>query len=258
MPLTETLTFKIEQAAALIHRAQQGGVLTGAGISTPSGIPDFRSPKSGLWQQHNPLEVASLSAFRHHPERFFAWVHPLLENIVTAQPNAAHYAIAALQQTGHFTGVITQNIDGLHQKAGSAGVIEVHGSLATVTCIQCYRTYESLQFLPDFLKKGIIPRCPHCGGILKPDVVLFGEQLPWQAWEAAERLAHHCDLCLVAGSSLAVMPVARLPIEAARRGAALIIINQTPTYLDKRADVVLHGDVAVILPALAQKVQEHG
>ncbi len=254
MSSADPLTFQIEQAAALIRQARRGGVLTGAGISTPSGIPDFRSPHSGLWQQHDPLEVASLSAFRHHPEHFFTWVRPLLESILAAEPNAAHRAIAQMQHAGHFAGIITQNIDGLHQKAGSTEVIEVHGSLTTATCTQCYRVYESAQFLPDFMEKGTLPRCPHCGGVLKPDVVLFGEQLPWQAWEAAERLARECDLCLVAGSSLAVMPVARLPIEAARQGAALIIVNQTPTYLDERADVVLRGDVAEVLPRITEKV----
>ncbi len=254
MPLTSETEFLIAQAVALIRRARRGVVLTGAGISTPSGIPDFRSPSSGLWAQHDPLEVASLQAFRHHPDRFFAWVRPLLETILQAEPNAAHRAVASLEHAGHFAGVVTQNIDGLHQKAGSQRVVEVHGSLDTATCTQCYRTYSSADFLPAFLETGEVPRCPHCGGVLKPDVVLFGEQLPWQAWEEAQALARESDLMLIAGSSLAVMPVARLPVEAANHGAAVIIVNQTPTYMDARADVVLQGDVADILPAIAEQV----
>lgn len=254
MPLTSDTEFLVAQAAALIRRARRGVVLTGAGISTPSGIPDFRSPSSGLWSRHDPLEVASLSAFRHHPERFFEWVRPLLATILEAEPNAAHRAVAALESAGHFAGVVTQNIDGLHQKAGSGRVVEIHGSLETLTCTQCYRTYPSAEFLPAFLESGQMPRCPHCGGVLKPDVVLFGEQLPWQAWEDAQRLAHESDLMLIAGSSLAVMPVARLPVEAANHGASVIIVNQTPTYMDARADVVLHGDVADLLPAIAEQV----
>ena len=254
MPLTAESDILVARAAALIRRARRGVVLTGAGMSTPSGIPDFRSPSGGLWAQHNPLEVASLTAFRHHPERFFAWVRPLLETMLRAEPNAAHRAVAALGQAGHLAGVVTQNIDGLHQKAGSEKVVEVHGSLETATCTQCYRTYRSADFLPAFLENGEVPRCPHCGGVLKPDVVLFGEQLPWQAWEAAQTLARQSDVMLIAGSSLAVMPVARLPVEAADRGASIIVINQTPTYMDARADVVLHGDVADLLPAIAARV----
>jgi NAD-dependent deacetylase len=178
----------------------------------------------------------------------------LLETILQAEPNAAHRAVAALEQAGHFSGVVTQNIDGLHQRAGSKRVVEVHGSLETATCTQCYRTYSSADFLPAFLESGEVPRCPHCGAVLKPDVVLFGEQLPWQAWEEAQTMARQSDLMLIAGSSLAVMPVARLPVEAANHGAAVIIVNQTPTYMDARADVVLQGDVADILPAIAEEV----
>ncbi len=254
MPITDRLDQQLDQAAHLIRQARRGVVLSGAGISTPSGIPDFRSKNSGLWQRHNPMEVASLTAFRHQPERFFAWVRPLLRDIVNAQPNAAHRAIAALQQAGHIHSIITQNIDGLHQKAGAQRVIEVHGSLETATCTECYRTFPSSEFLDDFLERNVTPHCPACGGLLKPNVVLFGEQLPWQTWQQAEETARSSDLMLIAGSSLAVMPVARLPVEAANHGAAIIIVNQTPTYMDARADVVLRGNVADILPQLTQRI----
>jgi len=254
MPTNNDLSQRLDQAARILRQARHGVVLSGAGISTPSGIPDFRSADSGLWQHHNPMEVASLTAFRHHPERFFQWVRPLLHTILDARPNAAHQALVDLQKAGYLHGIITQNIDSLHQKAGSHPVIEVHGSLETATCTACYRTFPSSTFLQDFLAQGNLPLCPTCGGLLKPDVVLFGEQLPWQTWEEAERMARASDVMLIAGSSLAVAPVARLPVEAANRGAAIIIVNQTPTYMDPRADVVLRGDVADILPQLAERV----
>jgi len=247
---------QIAQAARLIAKAKNGVIITGAGISTPSGIPDFRSRGSGLWEKHNPMEVASLVAFRHHPARFFAWVRPLLADILAAKPNPAHYALAEMQKAGHFSAVVTQNIDGLHQKAGSSNVLEVHGSLDTATCTMCYRTYQAKQFIPKFLETGEIPKCPHCGGILKPNVVLFGEALPWQVWQKAQEAVRAADLVLVAGSSLEVMPVARLPVEAAMRDVPVIIVNKTPTYMDVRADIVLRGDVAEILPEIAEAVRQ--
>ena len=250
----DSLEDLIGEAATYIRHAKRGVVLTGAGISTPSGIPDFRSTGSGLWDRFDPMEVASLMAFRYHPERFFEWVRPLLRGILAAQPNPAHIALAQLEQAGYFHTIITQNIDGLHQKAGAQHVLEVHGTLETATCTQCFRTYPSDQFMESFLETGEIPRCPECGGILKPDVVLFGEQLPWKVWSEAEKAARQCDLMFVAGSSLEVTPVAQLPLVAAQNGAALIIVNHTPTYIDIRADVVLRGDVADIIPRIAQAV----
>ena len=250
----ESLETLIHEAAAYLQHARRAVALTGAGISTPSGIPDFRSTGSGLWDRYDPMEVASLMTFRHHPERFFAWVRPLLQDILAAQPNPAHMALAQLEQAGQIHTIITQNIDGLHQKAGSRHVLEVHGTLETLTCTQCFRTYPSREFLPAFLETGAIPRCPACGAILKPDVVLFGEQLPWKVWQEAEQAARSCDLMLVAGSSLEVTPVANLPLIAAQSGAALIIVNHTPTYIDIRADVVIRGDVAHVLPRIAEAV----
>ncbi len=252
----DSLEDLIREAAIYLRHARRVVALTGAGISTPSGIPDFRSTGSGLWDRYNPMEVASLMAFRHHPERFFAWVRPLVQGILEAQPNPAHVALARLEQAGHLHTLITQNIDGLHQRAGSQRVLEVHGTLSTATCTQCFRTVPSAQFISAFLETGEIPRCPTCGGILKPDVILFGEQLPWKVWQQAEEAARTCDLMLVAGSSLEVTPVARLPLLAAQSGAALIVINHTPTYIDIRADVVLRGDVAHILPRIAEQVLE--
>lgn len=244
----------VTQAAELIRAAQRGVVLTGAGISTPSGIPDFRTPGSGLWSRYNPMEVASLSAFRHTPGKFYAWMRPLARTILEARPNPAHLAVARLEEAGHIQGVITQNIDGLHQKAGSRQVWEVHGSLDRLTCVRCYRQVNSREVIDRYLEQGEVPHCPQCGAVLKPDVVLFEEQLPYQTWRAAEEACATCDLMLVAGSSLEVVPVAGLPMRVIERGAPLIIINNSRTYINGRADVVIHEDVAVVLPKVLEKV----
>lgn len=244
----------IEYAAELLKKARRAVVLTGAGLSTPSGIPDFRSEGTGLWSRDEPLEVASLITFRTNPTQFFRWFHPLASQIFNAKPNPAHAAIAELELKGRIQTVITQNIDMLHQKAGSRNVIEMHGTLGTLSCTQCYRQQGHEAYLPAFIESGTIPHCPHCGAILKPDVILFGEQLPQKAWFEAQRAARGCDLMLVVGSSLEVLPVAGLPMQAIDRGAHLIIINNSDTYLNVRADVVLREDVATILPAISERV----
>jgi NAD-dependent deacetylase len=244
----------IEDAAILIRKAERAVVLTGAGISTPSGIPDFRSEGSGLWAHDEPMEVASLNIFRTAPERFFNWFQPLAAQIFNAQPNAAHLALAEFEKAGHVRTVLTQNIDGLHQKAGSKNVVELHGTLQTFTCANCFKQFEAGPFLQAYVETGKIPQCPNCSGILKPDVILFGEQLPQSAWYEAQRAARQCDLIVVAGSSLEVLPVARLPMQALDRGAHLVIINNTPTYLNVRADVIIMDDVATTLPKIAKRV----
>jgi len=244
----------IHYASKLIRTSRRGVVLSGAGISTPSGIPDFRSEGSGLWHRYNPMEVASLSAFRYRPEKFFAWMRPLALDIIQALPNPAHFALARLEQAGYLDTVITQNIDSLHQRAGSRNVLEVHGGLRTLTCIGCYQKYDSSDYIEPYLETGEIPHCTSCYSILKPDVVLFEEQLPYDTWREAEDASRICDLMLVAGSSLEVVPVAGLPLRAVENNARLIIVNQTATYMDERADVVLHEDVADVLPHIAEEV----
>ena len=244
----------IEDAAVLIRKAERAVVLTGAGISTPSGIPDFRSEGTGLWSRDEPLEVASLSTFRTTPERFFQWFQPLASQIFLAEPNPAHLALAEFERAGHLRTIITQNIDGLHQKAGSQHVIEMHGTLSTLSCTSCFKKFEASPFIQPYIETGKIPTCLSCNGILKPDVILFGEQLPQSAWYEAQRAARQCDLMVVAGSSLEVLPVAGLPMQALDRGAHLIIINNTPTYLNVRADIVILDDVATIIPEIAKRV----
>lgn len=243
----------IQDAAELVRKAKRAVALTGAGISTPSGIPDFRSEGTGLWSRDEPLEVASLSTFRTAPERFFEWFRPLAGQIFYAKANAAHRALAQLEKAGHIQTIITQNIDALHQKAGSTCVVETHGTMRTLTCTNCYQGFEAEPYLKPFIEDGKIPFCSHCKGILKPDVILFGEQLPHSAWIQAQRAARQCDLMLVAGSSLEVLPVAGLPMQALDRGAHLIVVNNTPTYVNVRADVVILEDVASVLPEIAKR-----
>jgi len=243
----------LEDVVELFRKANRVVVLTGAGISTPSGIPDFRSEGTGLWSRDEPMEFASLSTFRTHPEKFFNWFRPLAGQIFYAQPNAAHCALVELEKLGGTQTIITQNIDMLHQKAGSKHVIEMHGTLQTLTCTRCYKKYESTGFVKSFIEDGTIPLCGNCNGILKPDVILFGEQLPQSALFEAQNAARTCDLMVVAGSSLEVLPVAGLPMYAVDRGAHLIVINNSPTYINVRADVVIMDDVATVLPNIAKR-----
>jgi NAD-dependent protein deacetylase/lipoamidase len=253
-PFSSQTLETIEFAAELFRQARRTVVLTGAGFSTPSGIPDFRSEGTGLWAHDEPLEVASLATFRTHPERFFQWFRPLAGRILFAEPNAAHYALAELEQHGLLQAVVTQNIDLLHRKAGSQHIIELHGTLNTLSCTECFRQYGYQDYLLPFIERGELPHCPACGGLLKPDVILFGEQLPEKAWLEAQRAALACDLLVVAGSSLEVLPVASLPMKAIDHGAHLVIINQTPTYLNVRADINLFEDVADLIPAIVERV----
>ncbi|MFN2194596.1 MAG: SIR2 family NAD-dependent protein deacylase [Anaerolineales bacterium] len=252
-PPSHDLSADIRRCAEIIQKAGNGVVLTGAGISTPSGIPDFRSP-TGLWKRYNPFEVASLSTFRYRPEKFFAWLREIALEINVANPNPAHTAIVAMEQSGHLNTIITQNVDRLHQQAGSKHVLEIHGSLATSTCSRCYRQFDTSEFMSHFLDTSEIPHCPDCGGILKPDIILFEEQLPIKTWLRAQEACLSCDLILVVGSSLEVLPVAGLPILALENDAPLLIINEMETYLDVRAEVTLKADAADVLPKIAELV----
>ncbi len=252
----KALAEPLQQALILLREARRVVVLTGAGISTPSGIPDFRSEMTGLWSFTNPLEVASLWAFREHPQRFYNWLKPLAAEIFHAHPNPAHLALAQMERMGKIDTIITQNIDGLHQKAGSQRVLEIHGHLRTVHCLQCEWEGESEPYWEGFLQRGELPICPQCGHVLKPKVVLFGEMLPHDQVVAAQEATLFSDLMLVVGSSLEVMPAADLPALAVRSGSRLIIATLGMTPLDHLADVLLRGDVAETLPWLAQHLME--
>ena len=250
----EEVSKGIRSAAEIIKAAHYTIVLSGAGSSTPSGIPDFRSTGSGLWTRFSPMEFASLTAFRHQPVKFYEWLRPLASEMLNAKPNAAHYAFADLGKKGIVKTIITQNVDGLHQRAGSTHVLEVHGSLETLTCSGCYRQYPSNGFIEPYIQEGRIPTCPKCNKFLKPDVVLFEEQLPKKVWLKSIEEVKTCDLMIVAGSSLVVMPVAALPMTAIENGAHVIVVNKDETYIDECADVTIHGDLADIIPELSREV----
>jgi NAD-dependent deacetylase len=244
----------LDRATTLLEKARYIIALTGAGISTPSGVPDFRSPESGLWEHDDPMEVASIYSFRRQPQCFYNWIRSLARQTLHAQPNPAHRALAALEGAGRLMSVITQNIDGLHQAAGSRRVIEVHGHLRGATCIQCFQRLAARPIMERFVADGEVPLCPSCGGVVKPDIILFGEQLPVQALHEAQQEARQCDVMLIAGSSLEVAPAGDLPLLAREIGARLILVNLGPTHLDALADVVLHADVADALPRLAARL----
>lgn len=239
------------KAGHLLGAAKHAVVFTGAGISTPSGIPDFRSKDTGLWERFDPMKVASISVFQSRPEHFYGWLRPLLREIWQANPNPAHVALAHLETAGLIKAVITQNIDDLHQRAGSKNVYEVHGSLRTLTCPDCAVSYPSETFRRALTAADEMARCPACGRVVKPDITLFGEMLPTQTWADAERHCRLADLLLVVGSSLEVWPAAALPEICVDNGAGLIINNLSPTHLDARADVLLPLNVAEALPEIA-------
>lgn len=244
----------LQEAVRLFDTSQHLVALTGAGISTPSGIPDFRSESSGLWRQFEPLEVASLWGFHDQPERFYKWFRPLLHKMVSSRPNGAHKALARMEAAGSLAAVVTQNIDSLHQAAGSRQVVELHGHTRTMTCLDCGQTLSAEPMLADVLRDILPPPCPACGGLLKPDVVLFGEPLPYDMLSRAQYEALRADVMLIVGSSLEVMPAADLPLLAKRRGAKLVLVNRTPTALDDYMDLILRVDVVKAVGSLAEAV----
>ena len=253
----ESMDKKIRQAAKLLCAARYAVALTGAGVSTASGIPDFRSPGSGLWERADPYEVASLDAFLRRPAAYYAWVRPLAQLIKAAKPNPAHLALAELERKGILKAIITQNIDGLHQAAGSQAVLELHGSHREATCMKCLKIVPASAYMDQVIETGEVPHC-ECGGVLKPNTVLFGEMLPVGTFYRAEQAARQCDLMLVAGTSLEVAPASSLPALALNHGAELILVNRQRTALDDRATVVIHDDVTRVLPAVVQALTGEG
>jgi NAD-dependent deacetylase len=245
----------IEQAAKILKRANYATALTGAGISTPSGIPDFRSRGSGLWDLVDPLEVATIFAFRQRPQAFYDWIRPLVRLAAKAEPNRAHFALAELEEMGVLREVITQNVDGLQQRARSKKVIEVHGHLRQATCIRCYVTVPAESLIQAFLQTGDIPRCGECNGVMKPNVILVGEQLPAGALIAAQQAARKSDVMIVAGSSLEAAPAGDIPVLTKQHRGKLVFINLGPTHLDEMADVMIRADVVDALPRLVEAVR---
>jgi NAD-dependent deacetylase len=240
----------------LLREARHAIALTGAGISTPSGIPDFRSPGVGLWEHADPMAVASIEGFRRDPRAFYTWIRPLLSRILEAEPNAGHVALADLEAGGRLEAVITQNIDGLHQRSGSQEVLELHGHLREVRCMACHRVAGVAEVVDDFIASGEAPLCSLCGGVMRPCVVLYGEELPGVVLEEAMEHVGKADLILVAGSSLETTPASQLPARVHARGGRVIVVNLIPTYVDRVAQVVVHADVTDVLPRMAQACVE--
>jgi NAD-dependent deacetylase len=239
-----------QQVADLLRESERAVVLTGAGISVPSGIPDFRSPGIGLWENVDPMEVAHIDAWRRDPDRFWSFYGQRFASLVDKQPNDAHHAIAELERRGLVRAVITQNIDRLHRLAGTKRLIEVHGSIDQSVCLQCGGKV-SIARVVELLDAGDgAPLCESCVLPLKPDVVLFGELLPEAALSEAQSLALKADLMMCVGSSLEVYPVAGLPAMVHGAGGRLVLITQGPTPYDADAEVKLDGDVVTELSAV--------
>ena len=237
-----------EGLADLIRSSQRTVALTGAGISVPSGIPDFRSPGTGIWENVDPMEVAHIDVFLNDPARFWSYYRPRFGMLADKQPNRAHRVLAELEQRGMLDAVITQNIDTLHRRAGSRRVVEVHGTIDSASCWRCGETYPAARVESLFDAEGIA-RCA-CTGPVKPDVVLFGEMLPEDAMREAQALCAGAELLLCVGSSLEVYPVAGLPSVTRAAGGSVAIVTKGPTPYDGEAAVRLDGDVVDELEAL--------
>jgi NAD-dependent deacetylase len=245
-----TVSTQAQRVADLLRQADRAVVLTGAGISVPSGIPDFRSPGTGLWENVDPMEVAHIDAWRRDPDRFWSFYSQRFVSLVDKQPNEAHLALAELERRGLVRAVITQNIDRLHRLAGSERLIEVHGSIDRSVCMQCGGKVP-LDRVIRLLEEGDgAPLCQACVVPLKPDVVLFGELLPERALSEAQELAMGADLMICVGSSLEVYPVAGLPAMTHGGGGRIVLITQGPTPYDTDAEVKLDGDVVTELNAV--------
>lgn len=219
-------------------------VLTGAGVSAESGVPTFRDAQTGLWARYSPEELATPAAFARNPKLVWEWYAWRRQLVAQAEPNAAHLALAALEQRFEQLTLVTQNVDGLHQRAGSSGVIELHGNISRIRCS------NGCGVIGAFPAEESPPGCPHCGHHLRPDVVWFGELLPHEALERATRAASECDVFLSVGTSALVYPAAQLPLSALHAGAAVVEINPDETPLSRRASYVLQGTAGQVLPAL--------
>lgn len=233
-------------ARALLRRGRRVVAFTGAGLSTASGIPDFRSP-GGVWSRYRPVSFDEFLGSDDGRRRYWDYKRAMFAAFAGARPNAAHYALAAMEGAGRLLAVVTQNVDGLHQDAGSTRVVELHGTNRTVSCLECGRSSPA----EHVMAQPGVPTCGACGGWLKPATISFGQPLRPEVLHEAFDAASRCDAMLVMGTSLVVYPAAGIPEVAARRGVPIIVVNREPTPLDGRAAVALHGPVEELLPALA-------
>jgi len=239
----------VGRLAELIRESSSTVVLSGAGISVPSGIPDFRTPETGLWANVDPMEVAHIDVFERDPARFWSYYRPRFQSLGDKRPNPAHEALAELERRGLIEGVITQNIDRLHRAGGSRNVVEVHGSIETSSCTRCATVFEIDEVEALFDGDGVAV-CSSCRGPVKPDVILFGELLSEGAMVRARDLAERAELMICVGSSLAVYPVAGLPQLTLERGGRLAIVTKGETPYDADAELKLDGEVVEELSAL--------
>ncbi len=241
----------IDQAREIVVNASRISAFTGAGISVDSGIPDFRS-EGGLWERYDPHEYATYDSFLVDPSKFWTMGQELAEVILKAEPNAAHISLAHLEKVGKLVGIITQNIDNLHQSAGSTNVIEIHGNYLRAHCMECQEEYVGEAIHRRVVDGEIPPLCDKCGGVLKSEAVLFNEPLPQDAMEKATSLCKNTDLMLVIGTSLSIYPAAFLPQLAKNSGAKIILVNLEGINRDNVADVVLRGSSSEILPQIVE------
>ncbi len=240
----------VKMAAEILASSRHAIALTGAGISTASGIPDFRGPR-GLWRKV-PSYKFSIDYFLQHPKEVWQLYYERFKALSHVKPNPGHYAIAALEKAGLLKAVITQNIDGLHQAAGSKNVVELHGTFKRARCLVCGKTYP-IEYALEKVKEGELPRCKECGGILKPDVVMFGEPLPAEAISKAIFHAERSDVILVAGSSLYVSPANQIPVIVKSRGGRVIIVNLGEVFIQGIADIMINGRTEEVLPLLCSE-----
>ncbi len=237
---------KLEQLAALIKKNERFFVLTGAGISTASGVPDFRSPGTGLWEKVDPIATSSVEVLYSNPRLFYESAFSRFAKISSAEPNSGHFMLSRLEELGYLQGLITQNIDGLHVRAGSKNVWEVHGHLRSGYCLGCKMKYPFEELVQQVELKRIPPVCHNCHSMLRPEVVLFGDPMPPIFFELSQKIQSDCDFMLVVGSSLVVYPVADLP----RLAGKMAIINNQPTDYDRRSEVVIREDISQVLSDL--------
>jgi NAD-dependent deacetylase len=245
---------KIAKAARMLVDSKEAIVLTGAGISTESGIPDFRG-EGGIWEKYKPEIYGNIRAFLKNPAKFWELAQKVAPMLFKAEPNPGHHALAELEKMDIIKAVITQNIDELHQKAGSIIVYEVHGNINRFTCLGCRASYTKDQVLRK-LKRKRAPGCDYCGSPLKPSVTLFGEDPPKFELYQSQALSQKADVMLIAGSSLSVAPVCDLPLYTLRDKGKLIIINDQPTDLDERAEVVIRHKTGIVLPLIVEEIKK--
>lgn len=236
-----------------IKNAEKIVAFTGAGVSTQSGIPDYRTPGKGLWTEYSSSEIISIDGFTQKPDKFYKLFESMYDIFFKAEPNITHKFLAELEMRGKLKALVTQNIDGLHSRAGSINVLELHGTLAEYNCTSCGMEFGYRKVF-NWVRKGINPpKCTFCGKTIRPKVVFFGEELPSDAMENAVAESRACDLFLVIGTSLQVMPAALLPGYAKSAGAKVCIINMMPTPYDSMADIVINDDLSSVFEYLKEK-----